>query len=111
MRKEIGKEHPSTLKTLGVLVFVYRLQARFTEALDTAKYLFEKCKASEAFGENHPETINSMWQLAEVYLARGDFSNALHYQGQAVQLADKVLGKGPSHRGQLQSLLGKSLLQ
>ncbi|PMD32824.1 TPR-like protein, partial [Hyaloscypha variabilis F] len=93
MRKEIGKEHPSTLKTLGVLVFVYRLQARFTEALDTAKYLFEKCKASEAFGENHPETINSMWQLAEVYLARGDFSNALHYQGQAVQLADKVLGK------------------
>ncbi|KAE9382005.1 TPR-like protein, partial [Stipitochalara longipes BDJ] len=93
MRKEIGKEHPSTLKTLGVLVFVYRLQARFTEALDTAKYLFEKCKASEAFGEDHPETINSMWQLAEVYLARGDFSNALHYQGQVVHLADKVLGK------------------
>jgi tetratricopeptide (TPR) repeat protein len=93
MRKEIGKEHPSTLKTLGVLVYVYRLQARLTEALDTAKYLLEKCKVSEAFGENHPETINSMWQLAEVYLARGDFSNALYYQAQAVDLADKILGK------------------
>lgn len=93
MRKEIGKEHPSTLKTLGVLVYVYRLQVRLTEALDTAKYLFEKCRTSEAFGENHPETISSMWQLAEVYLARGDFKNALHYQDQAVKLADKVLGK------------------
>jgi tetratricopeptide (TPR) repeat protein len=93
MRKEIGKEHPSTLKTLGVLVYVYRLQARLTEALDTAKYLLEKCRTSDAFGEDHPETISSMWQLAEVYLARGDFKNALHYQDQAVKLADKVLGK------------------
>jgi tetratricopeptide (TPR) repeat protein len=93
MRKEIGKEHPSTLKTLGVLVYVYRLQARLTEALDTAKYLFEKCRTNETFGEHHPETISSMWQLAEVYLARGDFKNALHYQNQVVKLADKVLGK------------------
>jgi tetratricopeptide (TPR) repeat protein len=93
MRTEIGKEHPSTLRALGVLVYVYRLQARLTEALDTAKYLLDKCKSSEAFGKDHPETIHSMWQLAEVYLARGDFSNALRYQDQAVKLADKVLGK------------------
>lgn len=93
MRTEIGKEHPSTLRTLGVLVYVYRLQARLTEALDTAKYLLDKCKSSEAFGKDHPETIRSMWQLAEIYLARGDFSNALRYQDQVVKLADKVLGK------------------
>jgi tetratricopeptide (TPR) repeat protein len=93
MRTEIGKEHPSTLRTLGVLVYVYRLQARLTEALDTAKYLLDKCKSSEAFGKDHPETIHSMWQLAEVYLARGDFSNALRYQDQVINSADKVLGK------------------
>lgn len=90
MRLALGKDHPSTLRTIGILVTVYTSQARLTEARNTAKFLIEENK--RILGPSHPQTIYAMSLLAGICIARGGFDEALQLQKQVTEIASKSLG-------------------
>lgn len=90
MRKNLGPEHPETLKAYENLVFIMRLQKRLAEALDTAKSL--KWRSKAALGERHPQTLGSSLALSKVYLEVGNYLDAYLEMRNLVVLSQKTYG-------------------
>lgn len=93
MRRELGEEHPSTLRTLAILVSVYEARGLLAGAEYTAEYLVKKSKENHDLGPQHPQTIDSMAKHASVYSARGQLEKAESLQENVVEAAGKILGE------------------
>lgn len=92
MRKELGKEHPLTLKLLETLALIYLSQGRITDAMDTAQHVRQANEKSSALGRLHPQTVSSINTLAMVSKAAGLLSKAEALQLDAVRHSKAHLG-------------------
>ncbi|KAK7926584.1 hypothetical protein PG985_003582 [Apiospora marii] len=60
---------------MATLVYIYRCQNRFAEAIGTGKALCDQ--VSKVLKDTHPYTLRAKFQLAAAHLANGDYSEAL----------------------------------
>jgi CHAT domain-containing protein/Tfp pilus assembly protein PilF len=87
----LGKEHPSTLRSMNNLAFLYKAQGRYSEAEPLYKQALQL--REKVLGKEHPSTLSSMNNLAILYESQGRHSEAEPLFKQALQLREKVLGK------------------
>lgn len=73
--RNFGAQHPISLETLDVLVFILRRQARLSEALVTAQGLCRQCE--QVLGRDRPLTRQSKSQLAAIHLSSGNYLDAV----------------------------------
>ncbi|KAK7708374.1 hypothetical protein SLS63_013489 [Diaporthe eres] len=71
-----GVQHPVSMETMDVLVFILRRQARLSEALVTAQGLCRQC--DQVLGPEWPQTRQSKSQLASIHLASGNYRDAVN---------------------------------
>jgi tetratricopeptide (TPR) repeat protein len=93
MRSQLGLDHPSTLRALGTLVWIYKAQGRLADATYTATNLVDKSKRSRALGPVHPQTLSAKNALAMVYAASGKLQMALLLQKRIVEVSEKPEGE------------------
>lgn len=72
---QFGVQHPISLETLDVLVFILRRQARLSEALVTAQGLCRQCEL--VLGPGRPQTRQSKSQLAAIHVSNGNYRDAV----------------------------------
>ena len=70
----MGSEHPSTLKTMQNLAWLYAIQGRTTEA--EPLYIQTLEISTRVLGEDHPDTLRLMYDLADLYVNKGQYSEA-----------------------------------
>lgn len=73
--RNFGAQHPLSLETIDVLVFILRRQARLSEALVTAQGLCRQCE--QVLGPGRPQTRQSKSQLASIHLSNGNYRDAV----------------------------------
>ncbi|KAL2285474.1 hypothetical protein FJTKL_08139 [Diaporthe vaccinii] len=74
--RNFGVQHPVSMETMDVLVFILRRQARLSEALVTAQGLCRQC--DQVLGPDWPQTRQSKSQLASIHLASGNYRDAVN---------------------------------
>ncbi|KAH9206424.1 hypothetical protein DL95DRAFT_396949 [Leptodontidium sp. 2 PMI_412] len=90
MTKVLGGQHPLTLQNMDVLVYIFRTQSRFTEAVDTSNSLCKKVEA--ALGWDHPQTLRSKCQLGVAKLFCGDYKAAEKILEAVTQASHQTFG-------------------
>jgi len=107
MRKKLlGKEHPSTLKSMANLASTYHKQGRWNEAEQLEIQVMDLMK--KLFGAEHLSTLNSMANLARTYRKQGRWDEAEQLEVQVMDISKKQLGA--EHPDTLKSMsnLGKT---
>jgi tetratricopeptide (TPR) repeat protein len=99
-QRVLGKEHPSTLASMGNLASTYRNQGRWKEAEELERQVMETFK--RVMGLEHLDTLTSMANLASTYLNQGQWKEAELLQVQVMETIKKVLG--PEHPNTLASM-------
>ena len=91
--KQLGPDHPETLRTVHNLAIVYQAQGRYTEA----EQLYGRALAGneKLLGPDHPETLRTVHNLAIVYRLQGRYTEAEQLYGRALAESEKQLG--PDH--------------
>lgn len=87
--RNFGVQHPVSMETMDVLVFILRRQARLSEALVTAQGLCRQC--DQVLGPDWPQTRQSKSQLASIHLSNGNYRDAVHL------LQDISVGSADEH--------------
>lgn len=73
--RNFGAQHPLSLETIDVLVFILRRRARLSEALVTAQGLCRQCE--QVLGPGRAQTRQSKSQLASIHLSNGNYRDAV----------------------------------
>lgn len=74
LTQALGLRHPQTLEAMECLVYVFRSQGRFAEAIGTGRLLDSlSSQRTDDLGSSHPQPIRAKFQLAESLLANGDY--------------------------------------
>ncbi|NOY00223.1 MAG: tetratricopeptide repeat protein [Verrucomicrobia bacterium] len=92
-KRELGPEHPDTLKSMGSLIGGYRGVWRTPEELALTEELVELKK--RLFGTRHKSALSSQIQLAHSYLRTGRINDAVTLLEEAFRLLKETLG--PEH--------------
>lgn len=87
--RNFGVQHPVSMETMDVLVFILRRQARLSEALVTAQGLCRQC--DQVLGPDWPQTRQSKSQLASIHLSSGNYRDAVNL------LQDISVGSADEH--------------
>ncbi|KAK4209672.1 hypothetical protein QBC37DRAFT_48564 [Rhypophila decipiens] len=88
----LGRNHPQTLDTTNCMIYLYRAQGRFAEAVGTG---MSATSMSLHGGENmrdHPQHIHVEFQLAQSFLANGDYLDSKAAFAKLLQRATRVMG-------------------
>ena len=109
MTKSLGGVHPLTLQNMDVLVYIFRTQSRFTEAVDTSKSLCKKVEI--ALGLDHPQTLRSKCQLGIAKLSCGDYKSAEKKLEEVTQVSCKTFGAEHPDTLRFQSELAQAYCQ
>ena len=101
--KILGKEHPSTLKSMNNLASVLSSQGNYEEAERIHRQALALYET--VLGKEHPSTLTSMNNLASVLSSQGKYEEAERIHRQALALRERVLGKEyPSSLGSMNNL-------
>ena len=92
-RRELGPDHPDTLRNMGKVVACYALLGRHAEALKFGEEVLALSKAK--LGTDHPDTLRIMLNLAQVYASLGRYVEALNLGQETLALLKAELG--PDH--------------
>ena len=97
--KQLGPDHPDTLRAVHNLATVYQSQGRYTEA----EQLYGRALAGseKQLGPDHPNTLRTVHNLAIVYGLQGRYVEAEQLYGRALAGREKQLG--PDHPDTLQT--------
>jgi tetratricopeptide (TPR) repeat protein len=87
----LGRDHPSTLRSLALLALVLRYQGRWNEAEELLIPLIETRKRE--LGQEHPDTLTSMHNLASTYAHQKRWEEAEELQIQVLETSKRVLGQ------------------
>ena len=92
-KKNLGPEHPNTLRAMTNLAVSYEEAGRFKESLE----LLEKSLSlyNKIFGPDHVDTLRAMTSLAHGYGTAGRQEEALELREKTLSLATQSLG--PEH--------------
>ncbi|KAL5319124.1 hypothetical protein ACEPPN_012173 [Leptodophora sp. 'Broadleaf-Isolate-01'] len=106
MTATLGSLHPLTLQAMEVLVYIFRSQSRFTEAVDTSNSLCKRIESS--LGSDHPQTLRSKSQLAAAKLACGDYRTSEEILVDVVRASKRVYGEEHPDTLRFQSELARA---
>ncbi len=89
--RELGQEHPDTLRSVNHLAILYQVQGRYEEA----EPLFVKTLdiAINILGEEHVNTLGYMFNLAGLYWNQGRYKEAETKYIRTLQIQKRVLGE------------------
>lgn len=74
LTRALGRRHPQTLEVMECLVYIFRSQGRFAEAIGTGRSLDSLSRDTmKVLGRCHPLPIRAKFQLAESLFANGDY--------------------------------------
>ncbi|KAH8666515.1 hypothetical protein BX600DRAFT_435917 [Xylariales sp. PMI_506] len=93
--KNLDRKHPLCLDAMQILVYIFRGQSRFAEAIGTGRALCKLC--TDKFEPSHPETLRAEFQLAAAQLANGDYLAAERSLRQIKKSADASQALGRDH--------------
>ena len=92
---ELGLRHPQAIRVMKTLVFVFRIQLRLVEAVDTGESL---CRmATEFLTASHPETLKARAELASSLRSAADYKGAEEMYIKTVQASLQVYSDDPEH--------------
>jgi tetratricopeptide (TPR) repeat protein len=89
--RALGKEHPTTLKSVGNLAVTLQFQGKYEESEDVSRRAFEGCE--KVLGKEHPNTLGCMDNLAVALQSHGKYEQAEDMSQRALRGYEKVLGK------------------
>ncbi|KAK9424880.1 putative MalT-like TPR region domain-containing protein [Seiridium unicorne] len=81
-----GRKHPLCIEATELLVYIFRYQNRFAEAIGTGKALC--ALAHKQLPQNHPQTLRSEYQLAAAHMDNGNFATAEQLLLQVIERAE-----------------------
>ncbi len=104
--RELGTEHPDTIRSLADLAWLYFCQGRY----DKAETLYAKTLAisKRVLGEEHPSTLLSMTNLAILYRTHGRRDEAERLHVKTLEIQKRVLGE--EHSDTLNSMANLTVL-
>ncbi|KAM7216551.1 hypothetical protein V8F06_008079 [Rhypophila decipiens] len=89
----LGRNHPQTLDSTSCLIYLYRAQGRFAEAVGTGMSATSmSLHGSDQDMRDHPQHIHVEFQLAQSFLAYGDYIDSQATFAKLVQRAERVMG-------------------
>lgn len=89
--KNLGEEHPKTIRAMNNLSIRYGKAGRYKEALCLSKTVF--CIRKNKLGEEDPATIRAINNLSVKYRNVGMYKKALCLSKKVVQLRTELLGE------------------
>ena len=89
--KMLGKEHPSTLRSMNNLASVLSSQGKYDEAEEMHRQAL--ALTERVLGKEHPDTLTSINNLALVLSSQGKYDEAEEMHRQELALTERVLGK------------------
>jgi len=104
--KQLGPEHPDTLRTVGNLAIVYRNQGRYGEAETLYKQVLTGQETQ--LGPKHPDTLRTVGNLAIIYRNQGRYGEAETLYNQVLTECEKQLG--PEHPDILQAVVNLAIV-
>ncbi len=105
-RRELGEEHPDTLRSMNNLAILYADQGRYEEAEPLDVQTLQLMK--RVLGDEHPDTLWSMNSLASLYIDQGRYEEAEPLYVKTLEIRKRVLGEG--HPDTLMSMGNLALL-
>lgn len=97
-RHKLGFEHPIHLETLELLVYIFRYQNRFSEAIDTGTDVIRRWPSELRSEGYHPLAIRCKYQLGAAHLDNGDYATAEKMLTEATNQARQTFGEShPDH--------------
>ncbi|USP76852.1 uncharacterized protein yc1106_04126 [Curvularia clavata] len=90
-KRVLGKEHPSTLKSMANLASTYWNQGRWSEAEEIFVEAIQTQR--RVLGKEHPDTLNSMANLATTYWNQRRRGEAEELLIQVMQMRKRVSGE------------------
>jgi len=99
--KGFKERDPRIYVTEHDLAWIYGLQRRTDEAIETLEELLKK--GTEDTRDEHPQTLRTMYNLAYLYYEKGDAAKALSVYRDVYTRRQRVLGEG--HPDTVRSLL------
>jgi tetratricopeptide (TPR) repeat protein len=92
--RALGHRHPQTLEAMECLVYIFRCQGRFAEAIGTGMSLDTlSTQRMRDMGIYHPQPIRAKFQLAKSLLANGDYATSKLKFDEVVANAEAAMGK------------------
>ena len=92
--RALGRGHPQTLEAMCCLVYIFRCQGRFAEAIGTGISLDVLSEEGmEHVGKDHPQPISAKFQLANAYLSNGHYMRSRDRIREAVAHATRIMGE------------------
>ncbi|KAM7193427.1 hypothetical protein V8F33_007806 [Rhypophila sp. PSN 637] len=89
----LGRNHPQTLDSTSCLIYLYRVQGRFAEAVGTGMSATSmSLHGSDQDMRDHPQHMQVEFQLAQSFFAYGDYIDSKATFAQLVQRAERVMG-------------------
>jgi tetratricopeptide (TPR) repeat protein len=89
-KRQLGAEHPDTLRSMASLAATYGQQGRWNEAEKLDVDVMELVK--RLFGAEHPHTLTSMANLAATYRQQGRWNEAERLEVDVMKLSKRLLG-------------------
>ncbi|KAJ3034801.1 hypothetical protein HDV00_004624 [Rhizophlyctis rosea] len=88
--RELGEDHPDTVRDVGVLAWIYAVQGKHEQA----QVLYMDCaeRMRRILGEDHPTTIDFVLKLADSYGEQGKHGEAEPLYADCVKRGDKHPG-------------------
>ncbi|KAK4452656.1 hypothetical protein QBC34DRAFT_398011 [Podospora aff. communis PSN243] len=93
---ELGPRHPQAIRLIKTLVFIFRIQSRLVEAVDTGNSLCE-ILVSNSKTRSHPETLKARAELASCLRSAGKYKAAEDKYAELVVEAHEVYENDPEH--------------
>lgn len=91
--RALGPSHPQTLDVMGCLVYVYKCQGWFANAIGTANSMNSLLNEWEAERKSHPQAIRSKFLLAVALRANGEYTSSKLTIDGAIDDAERIMGK------------------
>ncbi|MCK4873609.1 MAG: serine/threonine protein kinase [Phycisphaerales bacterium] len=105
-RRELGEEHPSTLRSMNNLVLLYDGQGRYDEAEPLCTKTLEI--STRVLGDEHRDTLSVMNNLAILYKNQGRHDEAEPLYAKTLEISKRVLGE--EHQGTLSAMNNLAIL-
>ncbi|KAI8666162.1 hypothetical protein NCS57_00840200 [Fusarium keratoplasticum] len=89
--KVLGREHPDTLTSVGILASVLRDLGKYEESEQMNRRVLEA--REKVLGREHPDTLTSVSNLASVLQNQGKYEEAEQMNRRALEVREEVLGR------------------
>ena len=89
--RELGEDHPDTLKALSTLASLYAVANKYKKALELEEKCYEARK--RVLGENHSGTLTSLSKIAMYHVYLGDYEKAIELGEKCYGAMCRILGE------------------